>query len=63
MALVGLGPIGIEVAKALTGRPNIELLGAADPAPAIAGRPLSDVTGAGGHASVVDASAAALYER
>ena len=32
MALVGLGPIGIEVAKALSGRSNIELLGAADPA-------------------------------
>src|ERR1700736_4220839 len=39
VALVGLGPIGIEVGKALAGRPNVELLGAADPAPHKAGRP------------------------
>jgi 4-hydroxy-tetrahydrodipicolinate reductase len=63
VALVGLGPIGIEVAKALNGRSHIELLGAADPAPTIAGRTLSEVTGAPGHGPAVDASAAALYAR
>ena len=39
--LVGLGPIGIEVGKALAGRDGIELIGAADPAPDKAGKPLS----------------------
>ena len=63
VALVGLGPIGIEVAKALSGRSNIEILGAADPAPAIAGRGLSEVTGSPAHGPAVDASAAALYAR
>ena len=46
VALVGLGPIGIEVGKALIGRPNIELLGAADPAPDKAGRSIAEVLGA-----------------
>ena len=41
VALVGLGPIGIEVGKALAGRAGIEFLGAADPAPEIAGRTLA----------------------
>lgn len=63
VALVGLGPIGIEVAKALAGRPNIEFLGAADPAPAIAGRGLSDVAGSPMPNPIVDSTAAALYAR
>ena len=62
-ALVGLGPIGIEVGKALVARPNIELLGAADPAPTIAGRKVSDVIGSPGPGMPVDSSAAALYAR
>ena len=63
VALVGLGPIGIEVGKALAGRPNIELLGAADPADAVAGKTLSDVLGSLMPGVTVDSSAAALYAR
>ena len=43
VSLVGLGPIGIEVGKALAGREGIELSGAADPAPDKAGRPLASL--------------------
>jgi hypothetical protein len=63
VALVGLGPIGIEVGKALAGRPNIELLGAADAADAIAGRSLSEVMAGPMPGLTVDSSAAALYAR
>ncbi len=63
VALVGLGPIGIEVGKALLGRKNIELLGAADPAPAIAGKSLSDLIGPSAPKTTVDSSAKALYSR
>jgi 4-hydroxy-tetrahydrodipicolinate reductase len=63
VALVGLGPIGIEVGKALLGRKNIELLGAADPAPAIAGKNLSDLIGSSAPKMTVDSSAKALYAR
>ncbi|HYV41065.1 MAG TPA: dihydrodipicolinate reductase, partial [Thermoanaerobaculia bacterium] len=63
VALVGLGPIGIEVGKALAGRSNIELLGAADPAEAIAGKTLSGVLGSPAPVLAVDSSAAALYAR
>ena len=63
VALVGLGPIGIEVGKALAGRSNIELLGAADPADAIAGRSLSEVMAGPMPDLAVDSSAAALYAR
>jgi 4-hydroxy-tetrahydrodipicolinate reductase len=62
VALVGLGPIGIEVGKALAGRRSLELIGAADPAPDKAGRPVGELLGTGG-GPVVDASAAALYAR
>lgn len=63
VALVGLGPIGIEVGKALLGRKTIELLGAADPAPAIAGKNLSDLIGPSAPKMTVDSSAKALYAR
>lgn len=63
VALVGLGPIGIEVGKALSARPNMELLGAADPAAGIAGRALADLLGAEGASMRVEPSAAALYAR
>ena len=63
VALVGLGPIGIEVGKALAGRPNVELLGAADPAPDKAGRPISEVLGMPGSGLSVDATARELYAR
>ncbi|HEY6050296.1 MAG TPA: dihydrodipicolinate reductase, partial [Thermoanaerobaculia bacterium] len=62
VALVGLGPIGIEVGKALSGRRSLELLGAADPAPDKAGRPLGDLLGTAG-GPVVDSTASALYAR
>jgi hypothetical protein len=63
VALVGLGPIGIEVGKALAARPHVEIVGAADPAPDKAGRSLGEVLGTGATGPTVDASAAALYER
>jgi 4-hydroxy-tetrahydrodipicolinate reductase len=63
VVLVGLGPIGIEVGKALVGRPNIEILGAADPAEAIAGKTLTEVLGVAVPGVTVDSSAAALYAR
>ncbi len=63
VALVGLGPIGVEVARALAGRENIEILGAADPAPDKAGQTLSEVAGSGGPSITIDASARELYAR
>lgn len=62
VALVGLGPIGVEVAKAIIGRPGIEVLGAADPAPDKAGRALGEVVG-GDAPFPVAASATELYEK
>jgi hypothetical protein len=64
VALVGLGPIGVEVGRALIGRPGIEILGAADPALQLAGRPLAEVLGvAAAPALAVDGDPAALYAR
>ncbi|HEY1433857.1 MAG TPA: hypothetical protein VGG65_00700, partial [Thermoanaerobaculia bacterium] len=60
VALVGLGPIGVEVGKALSGRESFTLLGAADPAPDKAGKPLSDLLG-GAFPGAIRPSAAALY--
>ncbi|HEY6066446.1 MAG TPA: hypothetical protein VIY96_09835, partial [Thermoanaerobaculia bacterium] len=45
VALVGLGPIGVEVGRAVLSRPGLEILGAADPAPDKAGRPLGELLG------------------
>ena len=61
VALIGLGPIGVEVGKALAGREGFTLLGAADPAPDKAGRPLSDLLGGAFPGVAVRPSAAALY--
>jgi 4-hydroxy-tetrahydrodipicolinate reductase len=61
VALVGLGPIGIEVGRALGGREELALLGAADPAPDKAGRPLSGILGGAFPGVVIQASAADLY--
>ena len=60
VALVGLGPIGVEVARAVLGRPGIEVLGAADPAPDKAGRRLGELLGGDGPFPIA-ASAQALY--
>ena len=65
VALVGLGPIGIEVARAVLGRPGIEILGAADPAPDKAGkdlRALVPVEGGGGPLPIAP-SARELYAK
>jgi len=61
VALIGLGPIGIEVGKALAGRADIELLGAADPAPDKAGKPLSSLLDGAFPGTTVTESAAHLY--
>ena len=61
VCLIGLGPIGIEVGKALAGREGIELAGAADPAHDKAGRPLASMLDGAFPGVVVTPSAAALY--
>jgi 4-hydroxy-tetrahydrodipicolinate reductase len=64
VVLVGLGPIGLEVGKAVIGRERIEILGAADPAPALAGRSLSEALQTPSAPAVrIDGDAAALYAR
>jgi hypothetical protein len=64
VALVGLGPIGLAVGKALAGREGIEFLGAADPAPEIAGRTLVELLASpSAPALKADASARDLYAR
>lgn len=63
VVLVGLGPIGVEVGKALAGRPNVEVIGAADPAPDKAGKRLGEVLGGASTGPWVDATASELYGR
>jgi 4-hydroxy-tetrahydrodipicolinate reductase len=60
-----LGPIGIAVGRALEGRAGIEFLGAADPAPEIAGSPLIGfLPGISGAENMrIDQSARDLYAR
>ncbi|HLN92432.1 MAG TPA: hypothetical protein VK389_01105, partial [Thermoanaerobaculia bacterium] len=62
VALVGLGPIGIEVGRAVQGRSGIEVLGAADPATDKAGRTLGEILGGDGPFPVVE-SARDLYHQ
>ncbi len=61
VALIGLGPIGIEVGKALAGREGMTLLGAADPAPEKTGKPLATLLDGAFPGVVIRPSAAALY--
>jgi len=61
VALLGLGPIGIEVGRALAGRENITLLGAADPSPEKAGHRLSELLDGAFEGVIVRPTAAALY--
>ena len=61
VALVGLGPIGVEVGKALAGREFMTLLGAADPALDKAGKPLADLLAGAFPGIAVRPTAAALY--
>jgi len=65
VALVGLGPIGIEVGKALAVRESVEFLGAVDPAPDLAGKRLADLLPLAGNTGAlrVDASASDLYKK
>ncbi len=63
VALVGLGPIGIEVGKALVGRPGIEILGAVDPATDKAGHNFYELVESAGPPLLVDSSAGSLYAR
>jgi 4-hydroxy-tetrahydrodipicolinate reductase len=65
VALVGLGPIGVEVGKALAGREGIEFLGAVDPSPDIAGKRLADILPLAGRAGAlqIDGLASELYAR
>jgi hypothetical protein len=64
VAVVGLGPIGVEVARAVLARPGLTLVAAADVAPALAGRPLAEVVPDGGAIDlVVDGSMDAVLAR
>jgi hypothetical protein len=63
VSLVGLGPIGIEVGKALAGRDGIELAGAADPAPDKSGKPLSSLLGGAFPGIDVSPSTSSLYAK
>ena len=53
VALFGLGPIGIAVGKLALSRPNLELVGAVDIAPSLAGRDLGSCLEAGRDLGVV----------
>jgi 4-hydroxy-tetrahydrodipicolinate reductase len=59
VAVVGLGPIGIELARALRGRSDLELVAAVDVSQAIAGRPLDELVGFTGTGLVVEEEMAA----
>src|SRR6266542_2865754 len=65
VALVGLGPIGVEVARAVLARSEIQILGAADPAPDKAGKDLRElVSSKGGDGPFpIAPSARELYEK
>jgi 4-hydroxy-tetrahydrodipicolinate reductase len=63
VALVGLGPIGIEVARALVLRPGVAILGAADPAPDKAGSDLGVLLAGRAIKMPVFGDASELYAR
>lgn len=44
---VGLGPVGLEIARAAAESPGIEILGAVDPRPDLEGRDLAELIGGG----------------
>lgn len=61
---MGLGVIGQEIARAALASDEVELIGAVDTSPQLAGRPLTDVLGlAAGHVKVQASLAAAVARR
>jgi 4-hydroxy-tetrahydrodipicolinate reductase len=60
-ALIGLGPIGLEVGKALAARPGVSILGIADPHPSLQGQDVGALLRGGPSGHLVVASAAELY--
>lgn len=63
VALVGLGPIGVEVGRALAARPGVTLLGGADPAPGKTGEDLGALLGGPPSGQLVLGHAGDLYAR
>lgn len=63
VALVGLGPIGMEIARALALRPGVAILGAADPAPDKAGLDFGVLLRGQAIKMPIHAQAAELYAR
>lgn len=53
VVLMGLGEIGQAIARAALARPDLRVVAAVDPHPALAGRSLGDVLGGGGPAIAV----------
>jgi 2,4-diaminopentanoate dehydrogenase len=62
VGLVGLGPIGLAVGKALAER-GVTIAGGADPAPALTGQDLRELLSGAGPSVAIDGTAAALYKR
>src|SRR5512142_1272278 len=60
VVVMGLGDIGQAIARGALARPELRLLGAVDPRPELAGRPLSDVLGMPAPGLPVAAQAAEL---
>src|SRR5262245_59389414 len=61
VALIGLGPIGLEVGKALAARPGVSILGVADPDPGLRGQDVGTLLRGGPSGHPVCGAAAELY--
>ena len=57
---VGLGPVGVAIARLAAERDGLDLVGAADPRPDLVGRDLADLLGAGPSGSRIAADAETL---
>jgi len=60
VVVMGLGDIGQAIARGALARPELHVIGAVDPSPELAGRPLSDVLGVPAPGLVVAAGASEL---